>query len=557
MTKNKIIALLSGLVLVLGTCTLLSFDDHRDFEITKNLDIYYTLFNELNANYVDKIDPAKLIKTSIDKMLESLDPYTNYIPESKMEDYKFMTTGQYGGVGAMIRRLGDSVVISETYEGFPMAKSGVVPGDYLLSIDGKSCIAKTTEDISEMLKGQPGTSFVAKIKKGVSGEIIEKTIVREKITIPSVPYHGMLSATVGYIVLTGFTENASSEVRTALLDLKSKGATSLVFDLRENPGGLLNESVQIANLFVDKGQEIVSTRGKNQKDNAVYETQEPALDKTMPIAVLVNRGSASASEIVSGSLQDLDRAVIVGQRTFGKGLVQTTRDISYGTKLKVTIAKYYIPSGRCIQALDYTHRNADGSVGKVPDSLITEFKTKNGRSVYDGGGIKPDVEMTEPEVALMVGELVNQNMFFNFVTSYKTKHATIADPSTFVVSDELMSDFEKYVKSRKFSYKTDTEEDLENLQKTAETESYKKALEADFSLIKEKIEKEKAGDFERNSKIIKELLGQEIIERYYFQKGRIQYMLRDDPEVQKAVSVVSDQKEYTTILTAKANSNKK
>jgi len=370
--------------------------DNKNFEIAKNLDIYFSLFRELNTFYVDEVDPGKLVKESIDDMLSSLDPYTNYIPESDIEDFRFMTTGEYGGIGALISKHGEEIIISEPYEGFPACKSGLMAGDVILEVAGKSTEKMTTEDVSNLLKGSAGQTVNLKIKRYGQKKPLNIDIVREKIVIEPISYYGMLNDEVGYIHLSNFTKDCSEKVKKAMLDLKeAKGAKNIILDLRGNPGGLLIESVNLCNLFLNKDCEVVSTKGKVSQWDKVYKTTGNPVDTEIPLVVLVNRGSASASEIVSGTMQDLDRAVVIGTRTFGKGLVQTTRDLSYNTKLKVTTAKYYIPSGRCIQALDYSHRNEDGSVGHVPDSLISEFSTKNGRKVYDGGGVVPDIKIED------------------------------------------------------------------------------------------------------------------------------------------------------------------
>jgi len=402
------------LVAVLSV-TMVSFTrDQRNFEIAKNLDIYYTLFRELNMFYVDDIDPDKLVKTSIDDMLESLDPYTNYISEDQMEDFRFMTTGEYAGIGALISKHNDEIIIAEPYEGFPAQKYGLKAGDVILEVEGKDASKMSTEDVSNLLKGPADKPVEIKVQRMGDKKPLTFDVVREKISINSVPYYGMLDNNTAYIRLSQFTANCSEEVKNAFLDLKKNNPDALVLDLRGNPGGLLMEAVNIVNFFVPKGEEIVSTRGKIKQGDKTYIATEEPIDTTIKIAVLVNRGSASASEIVTGAIQDLDRGIVVGTRTFGKGLVQTTRDLSYNTKLKVTTAKYYIPSGRCIQALDYSHRNEDGSVGTVPDSLISEFTTKHGRKVYDGGGIAPDMKI-EPETLSTLGvELVTQFKIFDF-----------------------------------------------------------------------------------------------------------------------------------------------
>jgi len=545
MRKKISLIILSSLIIIIG---LSSFNDDKNFEIAKNLDIYYTLFKELNNYYVDDIDAGEMIKTSIDEMLVTLDPYTTYIPESKIEDYKFMTTGQYGGVGAMIRQEKDYVCISEVYEGFPAHKAGLKAGDLVYEIEGKSAQGMNTEQISMMLKGQPGTEFSIRIKRPNYPDLLEKKIVREKITISSVPYATVLDDSVGYIVLTSFTQYCSQEVKKAFAELKKQGIKSLIFDLRNNPGGLLIESVNIANIFIGQGQEIVNTRGKYSKFDAKYSTNYPAVDDSIPIAVLINRGSASASEIVSGSLQDLDRAVIIGQKSYGKGLVQTTRELSYNSKLKVTTAKYYIPSGRCIQALDYSHRNEDGSVGKVPDSLISAYQTKNGRTVYDGGGIDPDIKTDEIELSILAYELMAENYIFNFATSYAQKHDSIADPKTFDVDDKLFDEFKTFVRSSDFHYQLDSEKDLDALINTAKKETYYGSIENEINALQDALKKSKKGDLDKHKDELETIIASEIISRYYFQKGQIIHQLKDDPEVEKAISILKKTEEYYNIL---------
>lgn len=537
--------------IIAGIIGLSSFNDDKNFEIAKNLDIYYTLFKELNNYYVDDIDVGEMIKTSIDEMLITLDPYTTFIPESKIEDYKFMTTGQYGGVGAMIKQDSNYVCVSQVYEGFPAHKAGLQPGDQIFEIEGKSAEGMNTEQISMMLKGQPGTMFSMKVRRPNHADLIEKDITREKITISSVPYSAVIKDSVGYIVLTSFTQHCSQEVKKAITDLKSQGITSLIFDLRNNPGGLLIESVDIANIFVGEGQEIVSTRGKYSKFDAKYTTRFSALDDSLPVAVLINRSSASASEIVSGALQDLDRAVILGQKSYGKGLVQTTRELSYNSKLKVTTAKYYIPSGRCIQALDYSHRNEDGSVGKVPDSLISAYKTHNGRTVYDGGGIDPDIKIEEQQFSIVSYELLAEDYIFDFATAFAQNHDSIASPETFIISDSIFAEFKQYVKSSDFHYLLDSEKDLETLTNSAKEETYYSSIESEINALKNALEESKKGDLEKHKEEIKSILASEIIGRYYYQKGQIINQLKNDPEVEKAISILKNKEEYNSILAGK------
>lgn len=546
-TKKLKLVVLTFLVGVIAT-VFVAFKD-SNFEIAKNLDIYYTLFRELNLYYVDETDPGDMIKTSIDKMLESLDPYTVYIPESKMEDYNFMTTGQYGGIGALIRKSEDYIVITDPYEGFPADKSGLKAGDMILEIDGVDLKGKDSSDVSELLKGQPNTEIKLKIKRPGEKKEFEKVIKREKIQIYNVPFYGLLEDSIGYIRLSNFTSKAGKEVKEALLDLKdNKGAKSIILDLRGNPGGLLIESVNISNLFVEKGQEIVSTKGKVKQWDRTYNAMFEPVDTTIPLAVLVNRGSASASEIVSGAMQDLDRAVIVGTRTFGKGLVQTTRPLSYNSKLKVTTAKYYIPSGRCIQALDYSHRNEDGSVGTIPDSLISEFKTKNNRLVYDGGGISPDIKTEQPHLSKIAISLLMKSLIFDYATQYVIENESIDAVENFVFTDEDYDKFIAFLSDKDFDYSTKSESSLDDLIEQAKKEKYYQLVEDEFSVLKDKLAHDKNKDLLTFKDEIKELLAEEIVGRYYYTKGKIQYSLQFDPEVKKAVEILNSPETYASIL---------
>ncbi|MFC2116747.1 S41 family peptidase, partial [Bacteroidota bacterium] len=446
---NRRAGVFAIIALISASSMLFLASSNDDFKLVKNLEIYYSLFRELNLFYVDETNPEKLVENSIKGMLKELDPYTTFIPESDRENFNFMTTGEYGGIGSLIRRSGDYSIIAEPYEGFPAAKAGLRAGDTIIAIDGNPMKNTGISQISEKLKGKPNTPLIISIRRYGHPETMEISLLREKITISNVPYYGMLDDHVAYIRLSNFTTGAAQEVKSALLELKNNPAMdAVVLDLRGNPGGLLIEAVDVANLFIPQGQEIVSTRGRVKQWDQVYRTRFAPVDTTVLIAVLVNRGSASASEIVAGSLQDLDRAVIVGQRTFGKGLVQTTRELSYNTRLKVTTAKYYIPSGRCIQALDYTHRNEDGSVGSIPDSLISEYQTRNGRTVFDGGGIHPDFVM-EPEILSQITvALFAQNYIFDYATMFKAKHESIGPLENFKLSEEDIKEFRLLVSSR-------------------------------------------------------------------------------------------------------------
>lgn len=537
-----------GLIFISASVIFSSFRTNS-FEVSKNLDIFYTTYRELNLFYVDEIDPGKIIKTGIDAMLESLDPYTVYIPESRMEDYQLMTTGQYGGIGAIIRKSGEFIVVIEPYENSPAAKAGLQSGDIITAVDGKSIKGRNSSDVSDLLKGQPNTEIALDIQRPGNQKILNFKITREKITISNVPYYGMLNESTGYIMLSGFTENASKEVRKALIDLKDKQKMqSLILDLRSNPGGLLNEAVGISNLFIEKGLEVVSTKGKVKEWDKTYLATEDPVDTRIPLVILVNSGSASASEIVAGSLQDLDRAVIIGTRTFGKGLVQTTRPLSYNSKLKLTTAKYYIPSGRCIQALDYTHRNEDGSVGRIPDSLISEFKTRNGRKVFDGGGIKPDIETNPERLSKIAISLLSKDLIFNYATIYKTLHPAIGTAKDFIIPDKEYDEFTAFLQDKDFDYQTESENILSQLIEVSKREKYYDLSESEFETLKKLLAHDKVKDLSNFKDEIKSLLEEEIVSRYYYQKGRIEKNMATDEDVAKAISFLKNPAEYTKIL---------
>jgi len=498
------------------------------------------------------LQPGTIIKTGIDAMLESLDPYTNFIPEDDIEDARFMTTGQYGGIGALIRTKDDYIVVSEPYENSPAAKADLRAGDVLIEIDGRNTKGKTTGDVVKFLKGQPQSTVKLLIQRVGVEKPFEKIITREEIKVNNVPYFGMIDEKIGYIKLTGFTDEAGREVKDALLKLKENPALEgVVLDLRGNPGGLLREAINIVNVFVDKGIDIVSTKGKVKEWDKTYKSINSPVDVQLPIVVLVNRGSASASEIVSGSLQDLDRAVIIGQRSFGKGLVQTSRPLTYNTQLKITTSKYYIPSGRCIQAKDYSHRNEDGSVGSVPDSLIKEFKTIKGRKVYDGGGVNPDITLAPLEYAPISRALASNNLIFEFATNYRAQNSSINPARNFAVDEVLFKEFAAFTSKKDFKYETESEEILAELKKTAEKEKYFAAIENEYNKLKESMMHDKGEDIEKSKEQLSELLADEIASRYYFQKGRIESSFNRDLEVKKAVEVLKNKEFYNDILSGK------
>ena len=542
---KKLILIIS----VVGTSIFsMGFVDNY-FEISKNLDIFTTLYRELNVFYVDETDPGDLMKKAIDSMLESLDPYTTYIPESEMEDFRFMTTGQYGGIGAIISKREDYVIISEPYEGFPAQKAGLIAGDKLIEINGKSVKGKSTEDVSKVLKGQPNTKVNVVIEREGVEKPFEVELKREEVKVKSVPFYTMLEGEIGYIKMTSFTRNVSKEVAEAYKELsKDKAIKGLVFDLRGNPGGLLNEAVNTTNLFIDKDLEVVSTKGKVKDWDKVYKTLNQPLDKDIPLVVLINSRSASASEIVSGAIQDLDRGVVIGQRSFGKGLVQQTRKLSYNSQLKVTIAKYYIPSGRCIQALDYTSRNDDGSVGSIPDSLKTEYKTLNGRSVWDGGGVKPDISLEPSKYSNVLISIMSKRHIFDFANKYFREHETLPRPSVFEVNDELYNDFVTYLSGKEYEYETRTEKAISKMIKDANKEKYVSDLQAEIDALEAKMESSKTNDLERFKAQISEVIEGEIVTRYYYQNGRIEASIKHDDDVNKAVEILQDQEVYNAIL---------
>jgi carboxyl-terminal processing protease len=546
--------LLIGCILVIAFVPV-AFTESSYFEVTKNLDIFTTLYKELNTYYVDTLKPEKLMHAGINTMLDGLDPYTDFIPEEDMEDYRTQTTGQYGGIGAVIGTRGDWVIVSEPYEGFPADKAGLRAGDQILSINGKDAKNYKTDQVSAMLKGKPGTEVDVKIKRlekgGKETEFMVK-MIREQIKIKNVPYFGMLNDHIGYIRLGGFTDRAGAEVKSALESLETNHhIKGLVFDLRGNPGGLLNEAINVANVFVDKNIQIVATRGKIDEWNKSFVTLNEPVDLKIPMVVLADGGSASAAEIVSGSLQDLDRAVIVGQRTFGKGLVQSTRSLPFNAKLKITTAKYYIPSGRCIQALNYAERNADGSPVRTPDSLKVAFKTKNGRKVMDGGGIEPDVVLEPEKYARITISLITKNLVSDYATEYRIDHDKISDPAGFVLTDAEYEDFVKWVSKKDYDYTTRSEKLLDEFKDAAEKEKYYDDVKQDYDAMKKTMMHDKANDLEKEKVQIKSILEEEIAARFYLNPGRIQASFKNDNELKKAMEVLNDPAKMNDILARK------
>ena len=544
--KKKFKLIILTFSLLITSFISVSFVDNY-FEISKNLDIFTTLYKELNTFYVDETNAGDLMKKGIDEMLKSLDPYTTYIPESEIEDFRFMTTGQYGGIGAMITQRGEYVYISEPYEGYPAQKAGLMAGDKIIEINGKTAQGKTTEEVSKILKGPPNTVVTILIERQNLDKPFEVSFDREKVSVASVPYSAYVEEGIAYVRLRSFTKNCANDLKNAIEDLqKEQEMKGLILDLRSNPGGLLNESVDIVNLFVEKGEEVVSTKGKIKSWEKSYITTKNPLDTNVPLVVLINSSSASASEIVSGAIQDLDRGVVIGQRSYGKGLVQQTRKLSYNSQLKLTVAKYYIPSGRCIQALDYSSRNDDGSVGKVPDSLMSSFETRNGREVKDGGGILPDIVTSAEKYSMIIPSLLKERLFFDFATDYRFSHDSIS--YDFVFSDADFLAFTNYISDKDYTYETATEKSLKKLRKQAEDEDYFESLSEEYDALALKMALNKEDDLQNSRDDIKEILTGEIMSRYYYQKGRLKAGLNFDNELDKAVEVLQNKEQYNKIL---------
>lgn len=543
----------SFLLLVLLFFPILSYaqEKQNNFEISKSIDIYNNVLRYLNMNYVDEINPAELNETAINAMLKELDPYTVFIPESEIEDVRLLTMGEYGGIGAIIQYYDDNVHISEPYENFPAHKAGLLPGDAILEINGVNTEKKTVSEVSELLKGQPGSQLTLKIRREGEKNIITKTLTREKIKIDNIPYYTVLDGGIAYIILNQFTKDAAKELKEAFLKMKSENELKgVVIDLRGNGGGLLNEAIDIVNIFMPKNKLVVYTQGKTPDQNRNYYTKYEAEDTEIPLAILVNESSASASEIVSGSIQDFDRGVIVGQRTFGKGLVQNILPMTYNTQMKVTVSKYYIPSKRCIQEIDYSKKTKNDTLAKN-DTLGPEFKTANGRIVYEGHGIQPDVKI-EPEIlSTITAHLYAQNMIFKYANKFYREHKTIAPPEEFEITDEIYNDFVNFVEEQDFSYTSESEKDFEELIKTAKLEGYYDNIKEQLDVLEKELRSHKDNDLINNKEEISEILKMEIVGRYYFQKGKIISSLKDDPELNRAVEILLDSNgdnEYENIL---------
>lgn len=528
-------------------------DDTKTTRISRNFNILNSVLRELDLNYVDTLNYDAIMKEGIDKMLEKVDPYTTYIPESQMDDLTYMTSGEYGGIGALISKDADGrVVVSEPYEDKPAQKNGIRAGDVILEVDGVSTKNLSVSQVSDRLRGLPNTEIKLKLERLGEKKPIEKVFKREKIVMNSVSYYSEISPKVGYILLSDFTDHAAIEVKSALSDLvKNNKIESLILDLRDNGGGLVDEAVKILSYFLPKGTTVMSTKGKLSSSNRVYKTPTEPVYPDMKLVVLTNNNSASASEIIAGAVQDLDRGLIVGNRTFGKGLVQSIRPISFGGYIKVTTAKYYIPSGRCIQAIDYSHRNEDGSIARVPDSLTTEFKTLNGRTVRDGGGVVPDTTISDERKLNIAYYIYAKNLYFEFANQYVQKHPVITLPDKFELSDADFKAFTDFLVEKNFTYTSQTEKYFDELQRLAEFEGIDKRASEELEALKKKLSPDITADIEENKEDIVLLLSSEIIKRYYFQKGEIIYALRNDKETETAIYLLNNSVEFDMLLSKK------
>lgn len=537
---------------LLGLCLVFTAFRNSDkyFLIAKNLDIFAAFYRELNTYYVEDLPPEKLMHKGIEAMLEETDPYTDFVPEENLDELRFMATGKYGGVGASIYTDGDWTAITDVYEGSPMFKAGVKPGDIIVSLNGKNAKGMQQEDISSILKGNPGTTLNMVLRHPITGQETPRKIIREDINVKPVSFAGIIREDIGYIKMTQFTENSGQLVQDAFEGLKhsSPDLKGIVLDLRGNPGGLLEEAVILSNIFIDKNQLIVSTKGKVKSWDREYKTMQPAVDMNIPLVVLTSRSSASASEIVAGAVQDLDRGLVVGQRSYGKGLVQTTRPLPYNAKLKVTTARYYTPSGRCIQAIDYSTRNEDGEADYVPDSLRRSFTTAGGRPVKDGGGIEPDAKVESTLLSQVAITLLRKQYIFDYATRYYYAHPTVKPASEFTLTEAEFGDFEEFLEGKDYSYKTRSEEALEGFRSVAEREKYYDGLSKEFEALQAKMKHDKKQDLLRNKTEIKHLLEEEIMNRYYPQQGRIEKGLSWDRDVDSAVALLHQPGRYQQLL---------
>ena len=537
-----------SLLLFIGLAFGATAQNDKGFEISKNLEIFANVYKNLHTNYVDDVDPGKTMKVAIDAMLASMDPYTNYYAESDMEDVKMQVLGQYGGIGSLIHQEGANIYVAEPYEGLPADKAGLKIGDRILAVNGESTEGKNNAEVSAAMRGQAGTKVTLRLER--EGKTFDVTITRAEIRLPNVSYSGIVNGNIGYIRLDEFTQNAAKNVREAFKRLKrdNPGLKGVILDLRGNGGGLMGEAVDIVNIWVPQNELVVETKGKVASKNIKSRTRMPAEDVDIPVAVLINGQSASASEIVSGSLQDLDRAVIIGERSYGKGLVQNILPMPYNSQMKVTVSKYFIPSGRCIQAIDYKHRDENGRAIKVPDSLKTAFSTRHGRTVYDGFGIEPDIEVEHPTSSLLSVALYNRFHFFNYALKFHREHDTIPSPKDFVITEEIYQDFINYLSDKTYDYTPYTENIISDLRKVAEEEEYMDNLKQQIDQLEKTYKEAKKDDLMRHRDEISQLLKDAILVHYYYRKGCIEGALSDDPDVKKAVEILSSTAEYNRIL---------
>ncbi|MEC8603496.1 MAG: S41 family peptidase [Bacteroidota bacterium] len=532
--------------------TISSFSENRTvvnddyFEITKNLKILASIYERVNNYYVDEPLPGSLMKSAIDAMLKSLDPYTVYIPESNIEDYRLMTTGQYGGIGASIIKQGEYIVVAEPYENSPAQLAKIQAGDTIIEVDGLNVLGKSIDEISQILKGAAESTVTIKTTRHLMVE--EKKVTRKKINIPAVPYYKKLANNIGYIKLNSFTDKASSDVKKALIELKGQGVNKLILDLRGNGGGLLVQAVDIVNFFIPRDQLVVETKGRMQQINRTYKTRNNPIDVQLPLVILIDSYSASASEIVSGCIQDLDRGIIIGENSFGKGLVQQTKDLKFGSKIKLTVAKYYTPSGRCIQKLDYSNKNSLGGADEIADSLIKNFTTKNGRKVMDARGVYPDIKI-EPSYYSKLSEiLIYNDHIFNYVNRHKIENLAKISLEDYSISEKEYNDFKSYLSDKDINYSNESEQALSQLIAASKQEDYYKANQQALQELKEKLKPDLAKDLDRNSQEIKQMLESELVSRTHFQKGRIEISLKSDPYIEQAKTVLMDTSKYNTIL---------
>ena len=550
MKKIQVLTFVIALLLPIG---MIAQEKQNNFEIAKSLDIYNSLLRELNLNYVDEINPGELNEKAIKAMLDDLDPYTVFIPESDIENAKFMTTGEYGGIGAVIQYDGEFTRISDPYEGWPAQKAGIIAGDAILEVNGVDCKKKNTQEVSNLLKGQPGTEVTLKLKRYGQEQPLEIKLKREKVKIDNIPYYKVFDNGIAYLSLSGFTRDAAKELKEKFVEMKKGNELKgFVIDLRGNGGGLMNEAVDIVNLFIPKGKPVVSMKGKAATANSMHPTTNEPVDLEIPLAILVDGSSASASEIVAGAIQDYDRGVIIGQRTFGKGLVQNILPLSYNTQMKVTVAHYYIPSGRCIQEIDYSHKKDTAQMKK--DTLGKAFKTMGGRTVYEGHGITPDVKVSRDPYATVTAYLFGKNYIFDYANKFYSEHKSIASAERFQIDETTYQDFMKFVKDKKFSYTTESEKAIEKLKKTAKDEGYLDKIKPQIEALEKNLAAEKDNDLLSNRKDIEELLRSEIVGRYYYQKGRIIASLNDDPDLKRAFEILlntNGKDEYHSILSGK------